>query len=145
MAPGEEKAPGTSATSGAVTIASTTTSGECRTVTPATATPMRIATSSPRVRTPKIAIGTQQSLASVGIAKRTIVATPSRAMNTTWTGRIRSRPGRVSPVTPSRGHGSGRFASLGEPGRVVRLVDALVDLGLRQEQRQTTVSHRLLG
>src|SRR5712671_5308180 len=39
----------------------------------------------------------------------------------------------------------GGFAALREPLRVVRLVDALVDLGLRQEERQPTIADRLLG
>src|SRR6478609_8568188 len=37
------------------------------------------------------------------------------------------------------------FAAGGEPLLVVRLVDAPVDLGLRQEERQATLADRLLG
>ena len=40
------------------------------------------------------------------------------------------------PTVPRRPEKSGGLASLGEPFLVVRLVDALVDVGLREEQRQ---------
>src|SRR6185369_8645504 len=142
--PGDPNADGTSAMSGAVIAASMRASGECRPEKPAMAIPTRTAISSARVNRPRTAMGRQQSPFPAGVARRTIVASPRRATSARWTGRTRSRRGR-SPVTRSPAHRSGRFASLREPRRVVRLVDALVDLGLGQQEREATVPDRLLG
>src|SRR5215208_3023260 len=50
-----------------------------------------------------------------------------------------SDPGR------DRGPGSGALAALGEPLLVIRLVDALVDVRLGQEERHPALADRLLG